>query len=400
MHEDSRRSIARAAAGALRARSTTLPCLVGFDGFVDEIIHVVSQRRSMQPRDYDRIATITEFSQRCAKAANKSANLELVSLEQRFGGNGPLMAGALGRLGGDVCYIGAIEDGHNTGGVMPLFEPFAQRCREVIPVAAPAHTDAMEFEDGKLMFGRTGNVQEVTFERLIERVGIDGLIRRFEAARLIGMVNWSLCGGVPSIWQGLIERVLPALSEPRSRRVFIDLSDPAKRTDDDLRDALELLQNINAIVPVTLGLNLSESERIAAVLGVHVVPRQSGRAGVPDVDRAITETAESIRARLGLSCVVIHPREGAAAASETGELDWFDGPFVRHPRLSTGAGDHFNAGFAFAQTLGLPLVQCLACATAVSGAYVRDAESPTLDRLLELLEDLPGPERSGDSGGM
>lgn len=400
MHEQSRRSIARAAADALRSKPAGLPCLVGFDGFVDEIIHVVDRRGSMQPGDHTRIETISAFAERCAMAAHKSANLELVTLEQRFGGNGPLMAGAFGRLGGDVCYIGAVEDDREPGAIMPLFEELTRRCREVVPVSPPGHTDAFEFADGKLMFGRAANVQAVTFDLLLERVGLEGLLERFESARLIGMVNWTLCGGVPSIWRGLIEHVLPKLSEPRSRRIFVDLSDPAKRTDDDLREALELLGRINAIVPVTLGLNQSESERVARTLGVFVQPAQSGRAGMHNVDAAITQTAETIRAKLGLSCVVIHPREGAAAASETGESAWFDGPFVREPKLSTGAGDHFNAGFAFGQACGLSIEHCLACGTAVSGGYVRDAESPTLNRLCGLLDDLPAPERSGDSSAV
>jgi sugar/nucleoside kinase (ribokinase family) len=65
---------------------------------------------------------------------------------------------------------------------------------------------------------------------------------------------------------------------------------------------------------------------------------------------------------------------------------------VAKPRLSTGAGDHFNAGFALAQAAGLPLEECLAVGTATSGAYVRDAESPTLPRLCDMLATLPEPQ--------
>jgi len=62
---------------------------------------------------------------------------------------------------------------------------------------------------------------------------------------------------------------------------------------------------------------------------------------------------------------------------------------VREPRLSTGAGDHFNAGFAFGQVCGLPLDECLATGCGVSGAYVRDAQSPSRDRLIAFLNQLP-----------
>jgi sugar/nucleoside kinase (ribokinase family) len=89
--------------------------------------------------------------------------------------------------------------------------------------------------------------------------------------------------------------------------------------------------------------------------------------------------------------VQIHLRRGAAGATRT-EAAWFDGPFTRTPRLSTGAGDHVNGGFSAGQVLGMPLAECLALGCAVSGAYVRDAASPGLERVAGFLRALPGPE--------
>lgn len=377
-------AIRRAAAEGLVASA---PALAGFDGFVDSIIRVVDRRRSMRMDDFEAIATIPGFAGRVAAAAGKSANIELVVEEDRFGGNGPLYAGALGRLGMPTTYIGAVAAADDGPELMPLYEPFAARCEEVIPIAPPAHTDALEFEDGKIMFGKTANVQAVTWERVLERVGLDGLRRRFARSRLIGMVNWTLCGGVPGIWEGLIREVLPGLAgDGVNRRVFIDLSDPAKRTDEDLREALAILRRMNDLVPVTLGLNLAEGERIASVLGVEAF------GDATSVGASVRVAAERVRERAGLACLVIHPREGAGAANDAGESAWFDGPFTRRPRLSTGAGDHFGAGFSFAQTLGLPIEQCLAVGTGVSGAYVRDAFSPDLARLTAFLGELPPGE--------
>jgi hypothetical protein len=256
----------------------------------------------------------------------------------------------------------------------------------VVPIAAPAHTDALEFDDGKVMLGKPANVQAVTWERLVERVGLDGLRARCERARLMGIVNWTLCGGVQGIWEGLLAEVLPRLSSPADRRIFIDLSDPAKRTDDDLRSALAVLAQMNGIVPLTLGLNLAEAERIAAVLGVDAF------GDAPSMGEGVRIAAARIRERAGLACVVIHPREGAGAADIAGQSAWFEGPFTARPRLSTGAGDHFGAGFSFAQVLGLTIGQCLAVGCAVSGAYVRDAASPDLNRLIAFLAQLPSSE--------
>ena len=93
-----RAQLAIEAADALEAFTNddrpAVNALVGFDGFVDSIIHIVDQRRTMERDDYERIKTIPEFAARCGAAAGKSANLEMVVQDVRFGGNGPLLSSA------------------------------------------------------------------------------------------------------------------------------------------------------------------------------------------------------------------------------------------------------------------------------------------------------------------
>jgi sugar/nucleoside kinase (ribokinase family) len=64
---------------------------------------------------------------------------------------------------------------------------------------------------------------------------------------------------------------------------------------------------------------------------------------------------------------------------------WVDAPLEPQPVLSTGAGDHFNAGCAAGQVLGFDLGQCAALGCATSGAYVRDGRSPSRTRVVEML---------------
>jgi len=375
----------RAADGLERAAAAGLPAaLVGFDGFIDAIARVVDYRRDMTPAGFEPIRTIAQFAARIGAAAGKSANIEVAIEEERFGGNGPLMAGALGRLGSPVTYIGAVGREDDPRALHPLYAEFAARCRRVIPVAPPAHTDALEFDDGKIMLGKPANVQAVTWDRLKEVVGLDELLRIVGASRHMGIVNWTLAGGTEGIWRGLIEEVFPRLSARPT--VFIDLSDPAKRTDEDLRRAMHLLGRMNRLTPVTLGLNLSEAERVGRVMG-----RLMAGGGWAPGPHELTETARDIREKIGLDCVVIHPRDGASAATER-EAYWFPGPFCARPLLSTGAGDHFNAGFALGRVIGLGLPESLAMGCALSGAYVRDGVSPDLARLASFLKALPGPE--------
>ncbi len=387
----SRSDTARAAADALAAaapRLRTLQAVVGFDAFIDSIISVVDQRTAMTPEGYTPMRTIAQFAGRAAAAAGKSTNLEMVIREERFGGNGPLMAGALGQTGFQVVYIGAVGQPRDPRQLHPIYGEFAARCQLVIPVAPPAFTDALEFDDGKIMLGKPANIQAVTWELLTEVIGLDELVRHLDRASILGMVNWVMMGGLESIWQGLCRDVFPRLRGPRAKRIFIDLCDPAKRTDVDVRRALSLVKQMDEHIPVTLGLNQAEAERIAAVLGLPAIADDD----MSTLGAAMEQDAVNIRQRIGIDCVVIHPREGAAASTAAGDRGWFDGPFTRTPRLSTGAGDHFNAGFALAQGLGFPLAQCLSVGCGLSGAYVRDAASPTLDRLVEFLRSLPAGE--------
>lgn len=378
---------------------SAVSALVGFDGFIDIISDVVDKRQDMSAKGYTKFATIDQLAIRIGAASGKSTNLELVVHEERFGGNGPLMAGAMGRAGMGVTYIGCVGKNDSHRELNPIYKELASRCERVIPVAPPATTEALEFEDGKVMLGKTHNIQRVNWELLTTLIGIDDLKCMFARARLIGMVNWVMMGGVESIWDGLCREVFPTLPEPpRSpggaggvRRVFIDLCDPAKRTDPDIANAMTLLKRMNRHVPVTLGLNQSEAERIARVLGLKVFDEFNDRT----LGEAMRQAAAEIRQSLGIACVVVHPRQGAAGALfENGKATsaWFEGPFTSKPKLSTGAGDHFNGGFAMAQTMGLGLEECLAVGCATSGVYVRDALSPTLARLVEFLRTLPGVE--------
>lgn len=359
---------------------------VGFDGFIDMILRPVASRASMAEHDYTPVRTMTEFADRIKAAAGKSTNIETVLTEARFGGNGPLMAGALGSLGLSVTYAGAVGSGGVNSPLHQVFVPFAQRCSRVVTLAEPSTTACYEFADGKLMLNDRSNVQKVTKASLIEAFGHDGLRRAVGDASLIGLVNWSLMGGVADLLRFFGEELLPSLlTLGRPRTIFVDLADPTPRSREELRACLESLVVIDRVpgCRVTLGLNLMEAELIAAAIGADgAFARTTSRDG-----EVVRRAAVDIRATLGLASVVVHPREGAAAASAE-ESCWFDGPFCEAPKLSTGAGDHFNAGFATAAAAGMPLPQCLAAGTATSGLYVRQAQSPSRAELAAFLRSM------------
>ncbi|MFW6032397.1 MAG: PfkB family carbohydrate kinase, partial [Phycisphaeraceae bacterium] len=155
---------------------------------------------------------------------------------------------------------------------------------------------------------------------------------------------------------------------------------------EDLLGAMNRCTKLNQYVDVLLGLNLKESIQIARALELPVAD---------EPEAAIETTARAIREKLDLHGVVIHPRRGAAAAIRTeGEVESasFAGPFVARPRLSTGAGDNFNAGFCVGRLAGLSVAESLCVGTATSGYYVRNAESPSIEQLADFCDCLPQPE--------
>jgi len=353
---------------------SSIKTLVGLDGFVDNIISVVDKRHDLEK--YDRVRTIDHLGQKISNAAGQSSNYELVVTQQKLGGNGPIMANALASIGLDVSYVGNL--GYPT--IHPVFQEFAKRAH-VISIAEPGYTDALEFDDGKLMLGKHESLKDVNWDNLLGRVGKERLKTLLQPARLIGMVNWTMLPHMTRIWAKLLDEVIPNL-ERHERKLFIDLADPEKRTHADIMDALRMLTRFQDQVDVILGLNLKESLEVADVLGL---------PGAKDAEGAIEENARAIRQKLNLECVVIHPRRGAAAATESDSAS-FEGPFVKEPKISTGAGDHFNAGFCVGRVLGFNLAESLCTGVATSGYYVRNAASPSAMELAEFIGHLPPPQ--------
>ena len=360
-----------AALGEFAPQSAALgakTALVGFDGFVDTIVTPVALRTGLGTQ-FEPIPTIAAFAQRLAAAAGKSTNIELFPRMEKLGGNGPLMADALLAAGARVRYVGALgrPEPHR------VFREFAARTRAV-SFCAPGLTTALEFDDGKIMFGQTASLEEIDYARIVAATGAEAWLDLLARADLVALVNWTMTPHMTAIFDELTGRVLPHLP-PRARTFFFDLADPEKRSDADLNAALAAIGRFQAHGRAILGLNLKEAQHVHRLLG---------GAPQPEDEAGLRETARSIRERLQVAVVVIHPTKCAACATRDG-TGFVPGPYVEKPLLTTGAGDHFNAGFAAAQLLGLTLQSSLAVAVATSGCYVRTGRSPSPAEIAELL---------------
>lgn len=349
------------------ARFAATRFTIGFDGFVDEILHAVATRKSRD--EYVRIATIPEFSDRIRSAAGKSSNIETVPVRVKAGGNGPIMSMAVASLGGKVTCIGLL--GHPL--VSPVFQPLAETI-ELVSVGNPGRTDALEFHDGKIMLGKLDTIPDMRWERLLETVGAGRLRALLLETDVVACTNWTMLTEMDEILENII-RMVP---EGAPVIFFFDLADPEKRDRRDLERVLDQIRRLNARARCILGLNLSEAEQVGKVAGL---------GGKPAEDPgSVEDVSARLAAALELHGVVVHAVR-CAGATVDGERAGVEGPWCAAPKLSTGAGDHFNGGFVSGLMSGIGVRNALLAGVATSGWYVRNARSPARADVIAFLRD-------------
>ena len=353
-------------------RVSQMSAFIGLDGFVDDILHVVDKRESAEK--YVRLPTIAQYAERLAAAAGRSTNVELVSQLTKLGGNGPIMANALASFGLKVSYLGIL----GYPNLHPVFAEFATRA-EVHSIAEPGYTDALEFEDGKIMLGKHQSLKQMNWDNIKGRFGKDKFSEKLGNADLVGFVNWTMLTYMSDIWSSVLKEICPAMKGSR-RKLFIDLADPEKRTSDDILRALELITQFQKHFDVILGLNEKESHEIGRTLGLN-----TGNSS----PEGLQKVCQEIHSRIRVDTLVVHPTAFALASGPDGTA-MVEGPFTPKPKITTGAGDHFNSGFCLGKLLGLPTEQCLVTGVTTSGFYVRTAQSPTIPDLTQMLRQWPG----------
>lgn len=351
--------------------ASRLKAFIGLDGFVDEIIHAVDKRDDAET--FHRVPTMAKLAERIAAAAGHSTNIELVNQRTKLGGNGPIMANALARLGIKVTYVGAL--GYPV--MHPVFNEFARRA-EVHSIAEAGHTDALEFEDGKLMLVKSVQLNDVTWQNIQARFGRDKFIEKFSTADLVGFVNWTMIPYMSDLWAALLREFCPNPSATR-RKIFFDLADPEKRNAKDILRALNLITAFERYFEVILGLNEKEAYEVGNVLGLNTKTRT--RDGLCALSR-------EIQRQVPIATLVVHPVTYALAVSQ-GQVVLVDGPYVEKPLITTGAGDHFNAGFCLGRCLGFDHAESVLLGVSASGFYVRTAHSSSIDDLVEMLRNWP-----------
>lgn len=281
----------------------------------------------------------------------------------------PITANALAHLGVHVHCIGAL--GYPVP--HPVFNSLHSNCNH-FSFADPGTCTAFEFNDGKIFFGEMGQLNTSGWPEIKNIIGIDTLINLYKESDLLCIVNWSEIDQSTGIWKGLLNDVLPAYNHTGTlQTAFFDLSDFSKRESSSVLEAISLLHEFSKFTRVILSLNRNEAKLIHQILFGSPTPSDPVIMG------------QNIYGKLGIDTLLLHGSQ-EAIAYRLGKTSFCSSFFVPEPKISTGAGDHFNAGFCAAQLLEFNLDYSLIFASAVAGYYIQSAQTPVLSDLAGFLK--------------
>ena len=204
-------------------------------------------------------------------------------------------------------------------------------------------------------------------------LGLDKIKNFFHDSNLLGMVNWNGMIHFNNIFKGILKEAMDGHVPSKEQIIFFDLADVSERTTEDICEALELINEFANHYKVILGLN--ENETILLYKALYPGKEVGDWISI----------GQFIYDNLKVDALVVHTLTSSMAWDKNG-ISQADSLFVKKPKLSTGGGDNFNAGLCFGQLIGLDFEGALYCANATSGYYVRNAQSPTINNLIETLE--------------
>ena len=347
------------------------PVVVGFDGFVDEMISVVSERTSLD--HFSSVPDIATFGGLISAAAGHSSLREIVVNAEHPGGCAVNLGDGLAAMGVPVdCFATLGEPAH------PAFREPTSRFRKAISWGRePGRTLAFEFADGKLMFSSVKQLAEFTPQDISLRLGDRIYLSSCREAAIIALTDWILYPHMTAVWRMLEHEVYSKLAH--RPHFFIDLVDPSSRSQADILAMVETLPFLETCGPVTLGLNGNEANILARLLGLD--PAQDEEESM--------RLAGELRKRTGIATVVIHKLKFAVSDGSDGEFST-QGPFCERPLKSTGAGDRFNAGYCLGLLAGAAPEDRLILGCAASGFFVRNAQSPSRAEIAAFLKNWAG----------
>lgn len=348
----------------------THQAFIGFDGFVDQIQKAVKKKRGGNNTFF---GSIQEFSKHISSLAGKSGQIELITTKTKLGGNAPILSNALGELKVKSFCIGSMG--------FPLINPLFQNLAptiEVLSVNAPGNSQAIEFNDGKLIFSDLSEFVNYDWSYIKKNADIDKIRNAVKSCNLIALVDWSNLPNATNIWQGLLDDVIKVANRKNLYFLF-DLCDPSRRDATEVDQMLDLISSFSPYGKVTLALNENEAIKIWMALNDY---DQDGRREPP----SLMDIGAFLDYTLTIDTLLIHPIDRTIVYHKSSVLELM-GHLVKDPKIQTGGGDNFNAGYCLGLLNGLSVAQRVLLGIATAGTYIQNGKSPSIKDLIDYLNN-------------
>ncbi|MBY9003303.1 MAG: carbohydrate kinase family protein [Candidatus Lokiarchaeota archaeon] len=345
-------------------------CFLGFDGYVDSLYSVVQNRKNAD--EWTRMSTLKDFGELLIDVSGSSANVERVLKKRIFGGFAPNTCRAMNALGTKVYLLAAL-------GYPKLNELYISLGNvESFPIANPGQTLGLEFDDGKVMITDFEPILNITWKTLIDIIQPDNLVQLINNSDILGFGHWALVPNLNDIWKHFLNDLFPSISNLKNKLFFVDIADIRKRSANDIKELIKILQKINDYIPVLLSANDQEALYLSRIL-----PNVRNLKSTQSL--GFIESGKKINREINLSYLVIHSPHFATISTEVDHY-WITEGFTSKPKFTVGAGDHFHSGTVLGISCGLAPPEAILMGNALTAIFVRTGNSPNFYQLSQFID--------------
>jgi len=335
---------------------------LGFDGCADVICKVIENNNNGNAKH---INTMTEFSKYIAKMSGLSCSIELDGEVRKAGGNSAIFANAISECGVDTTLVGT----YGKNRIADVFDELSKKCM-MYSYHENQLSFSLEFADGKIMLAPKVIIEGDVWEKVIRAVGEENLVRVFSEPDMLALVNWGELDFSTGLWKSLCDFLAPTSNE--NKQIIVDLADCLRRSSEDIGEMLEMLESFAKIRTVTLSVNESEAIELGKYLDI---PEKD------DYGKLCSRLASGIKVQR----VVLHAIR-CCYTCEDGMTSELPTQFNDSPKLLTGGGDNFNAGYTIGRLLGLRGELCNVYGNSMSSYYIQHGKSPDLNGMRDHME--------------
>ena len=345
---------------------------LGFDGYVDSLYSVVESRKNAI--EWKRMESMKNFAELLVKVAGSSANVERILKKRIFGGFAPNTARALSNLGVKIYLIASlgVPDYNQHFQTHPLIEPYS--------ITNPGQTLGLEFDDGKVMITDFEPILKINWQTIIDKIPKEKLIEMLNQSDVMGFGHWALIPNLNKIWMHFLSDLFPSISKLKDKLFFVDIADIRKRSKQDIKDLITILQKVNEQIPVMLSANDQEAIELSKAFKniKDINPNKNNFADFIDGGKRINKITN-------LSYLVFNSPHFATISTVNNHY-WITEGFTSKPKYTVAAGDYFHSGTALGLICGLNPPESILLGNALTAIFVRTGFPPNFRDLIEFLQ--------------